>query len=207
MNDNLRLGDCFIDVGAHVGEYSLIAADTIGPTGSILALEPQQDLCEVISGNFRDNGLANARVIHGALGERCGHCHLATDDRTKGAVLELNSPAADVPMWDLATLLGETRSEGTTWIKLDAAGYELPCLIAAREYLELHPPCFILKAYNPREVRNRFPEIKATLPEFLDSLNYRTFRLTENFLTPWDGVVRGYGEAILCFPHGHPGPA
>ena len=43
MQNHLKLGDCFVDIGAHVGEYSMIAAATIGSKGSIIALEPQND--------------------------------------------------------------------------------------------------------------------------------------------------------------------
>lgn len=36
----LRPGDCFIDAGANIGTYSLLAAGLVGPTGRIIAFEP-----------------------------------------------------------------------------------------------------------------------------------------------------------------------
>ena len=200
MGKQLQAGDCFVDIGAHVGEYSLIAASAVGPTGKLVALEPQKDLCEIIEKNFRHNGIKNHRVVHGALGEHCGQCHLFTDDRNKGAVLDLHSPEANTPMYDLASLLGDTDGNGEIWMKLDAAGYELPCLMASQDYLKKHPIHLILKAYNAQVVHNRFSQIKSSLFEFLKSRDYRCFRLIDGVPTPWDGIVQGYCEAILCEP-------
>ncbi|MEO5917131.1 MAG: FkbM family methyltransferase [Luteolibacter sp.] len=198
MEEHLRAGDCFFDIGAHVGEYSLIAAAAVGSTGSIIALEPQKDLCEIIMRNFEDNQIPNTRVIHGALGERCGRCHLFTDENTKGAVLEINSALADIPMYDLATLLKDIPADKRIWMKLDAAGYELPCLSACAEILRERPVHLILKAYSEEQVQNRFPGISQSLAEFLNSMGYRSFRITGDTPTPWDGVVHGYCEAIIC---------
>lgn len=203
MGTNIRSGDRFIDIGAHVGEYSLIAAAAVGPEGTLLALEPQKDLCEIIHRNFFQNGITNSRVVHGALGEKCGLCHLFTDNKNKGAVLDLNSQTADIPMLDLATLLEGVPSKGATWMKLDAAGYELPCLTASLDCLERHSIHLILKAYNENEVRKRFPDFKSSLSGFLASMGYSCFKLRDEGPTPWDGIVHGYCEAILCYPRGY----
>ncbi len=202
MQDHIQSGDCFVDIGAHVGEYSLIAAAAVGPTGTLIALEPQKDLCDIIARNFSDNRIGNSRVVHGALGEHNGQCHLFTDSKSKGAVLDMDSGQADTPMFDLATLLGDNPGDGRIWMKLDAAGYELPCLAACRDYLERHPIHLILKAYSEREVRNRFPGVSSSLAGFLDSLGYRCFRLADGVPARWDGTVQGYCEAILCEPPG-----
>ena len=36
----LGTGMCFLDVGAHIGEYSLLAAPIVGAAGSVHAFEP-----------------------------------------------------------------------------------------------------------------------------------------------------------------------
>lgn len=40
----LRPGDCFGDLGAHLGFYALMAASLVGPEGRVLAFEPQAEL-------------------------------------------------------------------------------------------------------------------------------------------------------------------
>lgn len=200
MIRHIRPGDRFVDIGAHVGEYSLIAASAAGPEGELIALEPQADLCGFIERNFKDNRISNSRVIHGALGDHCGTCRLFTDTKTKGAVLDLSSDGAGVPMLDIPALLGDTRWNGRVWMKLDAAGFELPCLIAGRDYLLNHRVHLILKAYNSAEVNNRFPDLKSSMPEVLRSMGYRCFVLAGDSIQPWTGEVHGYCDTVICLP-------
>jgi FkbM family methyltransferase len=200
MMRHIRTGDRFVDIGAHVGEYSLIAASAVGPRGAVIAVEPQEDLCGFIERNFRENRIPNSRVIHGALGDHCGRCQLFTDTKTKGAVLNLAADESSIPMFDIPTLLGEEEWNGTVWMKLDAAGFELPCLIAGRDYLRKHKVHLILKAYNSSEVRNRFPEVKSSMPVLLDSMGYRCFVLHGDALQPWSGEVHGYCDTVICLP-------
>ena len=200
MSRHIRPGDRFIDVGAHVGEYSLIAASAAGPQGEVVALEPQADLCGFIERNFRDNRIPNSRVIHGALGDHCGSCRLFADEKTKGAVLDLATGDAGIPMLDIPTLLGDEPWSGRVWMKLDAAGFELPCLIAGRESLLNHRVHLILKAYNSVEIANRFPEVKSSTPEILASMGYRCFVLHGNSIQPWTGKVHGYCYTVICLP-------
>lgn len=200
MQKHLSEGDCFVDIGAHVGEYSLIAAAAVGSAGSLVVLEPQKDLCQIIAKNFSDNQIRNVLIVHGALGEHNGRCHLFTDTRNKGAVLDTNSAEADIPMFDLQTLLKDVPENVRIWMKLDAAGYELPCLTACKEYLQRRPIHLILKAYNEREVRNRFPGISTTLAGFLKEMNYQCFTLKTGAKERWTGNVDVYCETVICEP-------
>ena len=37
----LKPGDVFVDVGAHIGWFTLLAAEIVGPQGKVLAIEPE----------------------------------------------------------------------------------------------------------------------------------------------------------------------
>lgn len=37
-------GDCFVDIGAHIGKYALQVAKTVGNTGKVIAVEPTPDV-------------------------------------------------------------------------------------------------------------------------------------------------------------------
>jgi FkbM family methyltransferase len=47
----LRPGDTFIDVGAHIGFFSLIASSRVGPTGQVYAFEANCDRFEELQSN------------------------------------------------------------------------------------------------------------------------------------------------------------
>src|SRR3954468_546190 len=51
----LQRGDTFIDVGANEGYFSVVAARLVGPTGRVIAIEPQSRLARVLERNFAIN--------------------------------------------------------------------------------------------------------------------------------------------------------
>lgn len=59
----LSEGDCFVDVGANIGSFSLSAARKIGPSGRVLAIEPFPDNCADLLENRRLNGLQDVIEI------------------------------------------------------------------------------------------------------------------------------------------------
>lgn len=202
MGDHLRNGDRFVDIGAHVGEYSLIAASAIQPGGQIIALEPQEDLCGIIADNFRANNLKNCRVVHGALGERVGHCKVLSDNKTKGALITTGTGGELINMVDLTALVGDEPWNGRTWIKLDAAGFEAQCLMSSKDFVKRHSIHLIVKAYNKHEVSTRFPEIQASIPEIMDSIGYQCFIYEGGRMKEWSRIVSGYGDTVICLPEG-----
>lgn len=55
----LKPGMVFLDVGAHVGEYTLLAAQAVGPTGEVHAFEPNPEIFQLLSNNVQLNNLSN----------------------------------------------------------------------------------------------------------------------------------------------------
>ena len=68
----LKPGMTFIDVGASVGLYSVVAAHCVGPSGRVVAFEPQQSLAERFWENMRMNRLGNVILEPVALGKAAG---------------------------------------------------------------------------------------------------------------------------------------
>jgi FkbM family methyltransferase len=60
----LQPGDCFVDVGAHVGYYSVLAGTRVGPAGEVHAFEPVSRLRCQLQRNIEMNGLHNV-IAHG----------------------------------------------------------------------------------------------------------------------------------------------
>src|SRR4029079_6403356 len=52
----LRPGDAFIDAGANVGIYTLFAAQLVGPSGSVIAFEPDPGAADRLRENVDRNG-------------------------------------------------------------------------------------------------------------------------------------------------------
>jgi FkbM family methyltransferase len=59
----LRPGDAFIDVGANIGYYSLLASRLVGSYGRVAAVEPSLSIRAELLTNLAVNGATNVRVI------------------------------------------------------------------------------------------------------------------------------------------------
>ncbi|MEP6572288.1 MAG: FkbM family methyltransferase [Gemmatimonadota bacterium] len=68
----LEPGDHFVDIGAHLGYFSLIASRAVGSTGMVVAFEPEPKKFARILGHVADNAMANVKVFNHALGARTG---------------------------------------------------------------------------------------------------------------------------------------
>lgn len=72
INHYLRPGDAFIDVGANVGVYTLLAASVVGKNGFIDAFEPHPKALERLRENIFINGLTSVRIHPAAVGSVMG---------------------------------------------------------------------------------------------------------------------------------------
>lgn len=68
----LRPGMWFVDVGANIGWYTLLAAQRVGPTGGVIAVEPRPDSAERLGMSAGENGLSNVMVHQVAAGAATG---------------------------------------------------------------------------------------------------------------------------------------
>ncbi|HJZ67478.1 MAG TPA: FkbM family methyltransferase, partial [Blastocatellia bacterium] len=76
LNDFLRPGDVFVDVGANIGLFTLIAAICVGPKGKVFAFEPTTATFERLVDNVRLNDFQNVTSIKLALSDVNGQMDL-----------------------------------------------------------------------------------------------------------------------------------
>jgi len=69
--DNLKPGDVFVDVGANIGYYTILASKLVGAGGKVFAVEPVPQTVEVLKFNIKLNGLRNVTVIDKAAWNSC----------------------------------------------------------------------------------------------------------------------------------------
>lgn len=58
----LKKGDVFVDLGANIGYFDLIASDAVGSTGKVFAFEPDPDNLRLLRKNVEVNGCANVCI-------------------------------------------------------------------------------------------------------------------------------------------------
>jgi FkbM family methyltransferase len=61
--DNLKLGDVFVDVGANVGYYTILAPKRVGANGKVFAVKPVPQTVKVLKFSTKLNWLGNITII------------------------------------------------------------------------------------------------------------------------------------------------
>jgi len=82
-------GDVVYDIGANVGLYSMLLSKAVGPSGQVIAFEPDSRNAKRLNENAILNGLTNFRCFRKALGEanHSGTLHLRDDDPYQSTLL------------------------------------------------------------------------------------------------------------------------
>jgi FkbM family methyltransferase len=117
MMTALKPGDVFLDVGAHLGYFSIIAARVVGPSGRVIAFEPherlQSELRALITRNQVDRIV---EIVPMAVADREADCTLYTSDGSMGqtTIDPERSPVKDAAVFRPATVVRSTSLD--TWL-------------------------------------------------------------------------------------------
>jgi FkbM family methyltransferase len=138
----LRPGDGFIDGGANIGTYSLLAAGIVGPGGRVDAFEPGAEAAGWFRENLALNGLDWVELHEAALMERAGTAVYLTDWDVSNRILRGKATEANQIEVPCVSLDG-TLPPGTQYAmaKLDLEGAEVMALRGAEKHLtDANPP-------------------------------------------------------------------
>src|SRR5262249_37599273 len=80
----LAPGMSFVDVGAHWGYHSLLAAHLVGPTGRVLSLEPDPRCFAALQDNLNVNALQQVKAFRVAAADAVGRGVLAGYEERDG---------------------------------------------------------------------------------------------------------------------------
>ncbi|MFG2228123.1 FkbM family methyltransferase [Streptomyces sp. NPDC048644] len=70
LAQRLRSGDVFIDVGANIGYYSVLASKLVGPGGVVVSVEASPAFHQRLRTHARINGCHNIRAVNAAVSDR-----------------------------------------------------------------------------------------------------------------------------------------
>lgn len=129
----LRADDLFLDVGANIGSYTVLAASAAG--SRCVAVEPVPSTFERLMDNLLINRLSERAEAHRvALGSSRGTLRFSTDLDTMNHVVDESYVGAQqaVPVLTLDELLGE---RAPIAMKIDVEGFEREVLRGAPRFL------------------------------------------------------------------------
>jgi FkbM family methyltransferase len=143
VNAFLRPGDTFVDVGANIGLFSLIAAQRLGNTGSVYAFEPTSKVFERLCQNVKLNRYNNIFLFNTALSDKIGESRFfisqdgydawnSFSPSTAGNVLSTEIVKCDT--WDNFSYK-HNLIDKVTMMKIDVEGWETRLLSGGYETL------------------------------------------------------------------------
>ncbi len=147
-------GDIFVDVGAHIGKYTIIASKRVGANGKVIAIEADPDNFDLLNRNIQLNNLSNVIALNYAVysKEETIKLYLPSTGRGGGdessSYTEYNTIMSDraargdekfvkVKANTLDYLLQSNmmKQEEVNWIKIDVEGAEYEVLKGAKGIL------------------------------------------------------------------------
>jgi FkbM family methyltransferase len=145
----LQPGMTFVDVGAHWGYFTLVAAARVGPYGSVVSLEPHAQRFGRLRDNLERNRLRQVTPLPIAAGAATSYQELVVGDESAdtptGSWLRPGSPSAAalreptgeriVEVRALDDLARELELEAIDLVKIDVEGAEGAVVRGMRELL------------------------------------------------------------------------
>ncbi len=133
-------GMTVIDVGANLGYYALLASQLVGPSGRVIALEPNSENCRLLLSSLRLNGTSNVQLLPVAADTSPGWAYYSTHVGSNGGLIEdgdlLSHPGTIVPTFRLDDLV-----DGPVgFLKMDVEGAEGRVVRGARRVIERDRP-------------------------------------------------------------------
>ena len=184
----IQQGMAVIDIGAHVGYYTLLAARGVGPSGRVYAFEPQRDNFRWLKKNIEINGYLNVTTVAKAVTDMTGFLKLwlttssgehsiypdqgsirlgAEEDHGSGQKNEL------VQATTIDDFLEAEGWPSIGAIKIDAEGAEHQVFAGMQRLFKRQDNLKIIFEFN----RLRFEEIGVNSLECLQSLQANNFTL------------------------------
>jgi FkbM family methyltransferase len=148
----LREGDVFLDLGANIGFFTLLAGRIVGDSGRVIAFEPTPRTRAILQRNVTENGLdGRVWIDERAITEKRGRAHftvlsdseynsVVSDDRG-GHTIEVETISVD----DYISDHGISR---VAMVKMDIEGQELPALRGMRETISENPWIKVIFEYH-----------------------------------------------------------
>jgi FkbM family methyltransferase len=112
----LHPGDIAFDIGANVGQLTVVMAGLVGPAGWVYAFEANPQCLPLLRATLRANGARNCTVVCGAVGAQQGGTRILYSDERSG--MQWVTSSLD-PAWKLPDS-GPTRPLETPALRLDA---------------------------------------------------------------------------------------
>jgi FkbM family methyltransferase len=203
----LEPGMCVLDVGAHHGLYTLLAAKRVGRGGKVIAFEPSPRERHLLVRNLRLNFVSNVHIESYALGSGYSKAKLFLVEGSEDGCNSLRPPAVaavtqimSVDVISLDDYLSSAGVSSVDFVKLDVEGAEREVLRGASGLLNSSsPPIFFVEVQDIRTRPWGYPACE--IVQLLNRAGYDWFRvLNDGNLVPAPIHDQEYDANLVAVP-------
>ena len=191
----LRQDDLFVDAGANVGSYTLLAAST---GARCMSFEPLPATYQKLVANIGLNGWqSRVEAMNAGLGAVGGEIRFTVDEDTANHVAYPNDQGRTT-LVPVVTLDETLAGQHPTLIKIDVEGYEIEVIRGARKILAEQGPLALIVEIN--DASHHYGSSEAEFLELMEDLGgYRPYDYdpVERRLAPLTGVSQRSNNTIF----------
>ena len=157
----LKQGMTFVDIGANIGYFSLLASSLVGDKGLVIAFEPNFKTYSNFKKTIENNSIKNIKLYDCALGDWVGNALLYPnhEDKNNATATLVNvgqKEGYEIKVNTLDNIIEKLDLKKIDYLKIDVDGYEPNVLKGASNALkskiikniQLEFGCYLLKANN-----------------------------------------------------------
>ena len=207
MKRTVRPGQSVLDIGAHIGLFTVVAADLVGSAGKVYSFEPLQRQKSLLQRSVGENGFADRVVVEQvAVSDQTGVGRISVPDYTVNSggahLLELESQvqhahvAQDVPLIQLDSY---PLRRPVSFIKIDIEGAEPLALRGAAEILHADRPV-VLSEVHPAQLARVCGYTPERFISEMQGYGYDSYSLGEDCLEPLSELQSGEVRSIVFLP-------
>jgi len=148
----IKKGDYILDIGAHIGYYSLIAAEIVGSQGKIFAFEPDPESFALLRKNIKINNYNNITPVQKAVSDENKKGKLYLDEkRARNRIYDSleNNRSIEIEVLKLDDFI----KEKVDFIKMDIEGSEVFALKGMKSILDKNKQLKLMTEFYPILIR------------------------------------------------------
>lgn len=198
--NRLKPGDVFVDIGANMGFFSLLASKMVGPSGHIYAFEPSPETSRIFANNVKINGLKNIDARQFALSQSSGKVRFYEGpERNKGlsSFRKVEDASSCYYVETHAFDQLDLKKEKIKIVKIDVEGAEELVLDGMVEFLTGYHPDLVLEISKDFLLDNDCSV--ASLKKKLEGFGYSLYEFTEDGLRPLSEHVSTWDKQFNVF--------
>lgn len=173
----IKPGMVVLDIGAHVGYYSVLFSKLVGPKGKIFSFEPDPHNNLLLKSNIKLNNISNCVVEQLAASNEDGTLNLHLNSENLGAhslaLLGESKGSVAVKTISLDSYLRSRGEKRVDFMKIDIECWEDMALQGAKEILENNRNTLIVLEFYPSALKKLNKDPKA----FLQTIRAKGFNI------------------------------